>query len=142
MSPMPPIIRLATPRDVPAMHAIRLDVHENRLSSPARVTEQDYYQYIAASSAWVAEMDGRVVGFAAANKDSIWALFVSPSTEKRGIGRLLHTRLIVWAKTLGLDRLTLTTAAGTRAEGFYRRLGWCSPDTEPDGSMRFTWRME
>lgn len=124
------------------MHAIRLKVRENRLSSPPRVTERDYYPYIAAGSAWVAERDGGVVGFAAAEAASgnVWALFVSPLAEGAGIGRLLHEALLGWAAVLNLDRLILTTAAGTRAEGFYKRLGWHSLGTDPDGSTRFTWR--
>lgn len=121
------------------MHVIRLDVRENRLSSPHRITERDYHPYVAAGSAWVAERDGGVVGFAAAAgvDGHVWALFVSPQAEGAGIGRLLHKTLVDWAASRKIDRLTLTTAAGTRAEGFYEWLGWQWRGIDPDGSTRF-----
>lgn len=124
------------------MHTIRLRVRENRLSSSARVTEQDYAQYVSAGAAWVAEVGEKIVGFAATDQEIVWALFVCPSAESNGVGRLLHQRLIGWAKTLHLDHLKLTTATGTRAEGFYHHLGWAALGADTDGSTRFIWRVD
>ena len=41
---------------------------------------------------WVSEIDGRVVGFAIADLSgaNVYALFIEPEYERRGIGRLLH----------------------------------------------------
>lgn len=89
------------------------------------------------------ERDGGVVGFAAAAAGgNAWALFVSPPAGGAGIGRLLQRALLGWAANLNLDRLTLTTAPGTRAENFYKHMGWHALGIDPDGSMRFMWQLD
>lgn len=120
-------IRTATIADVPAMHAIRLAVRENRLSDPARITEASYLPYVDAGSVQVAiDAAGRVVGFAAIDRGagSVWALFVDPAAEGQGVGRALHDAMIARAAREGIARLWLSTATGTRAEQFYLRAGW------------------
>ena len=70
---------------------IRAAVHENRLSDPAKVPARLVEEYIDQRLIWVWDEDGRVLGFSAANTSdgTIWALFVEPSAEGRGIGRNL-----------------------------------------------------
>lgn len=65
------------------------------------------------------EQDGRIVGFAIGNAQSgnVWALFVEPSCEGLGGGRLLHDTMLDWLSSLGLRRAWLTTAPRTRAQG-------------------------
>lgn len=131
-------IRLAGPADVAAMHRIRMSVRENRLSDPGRVTEQSYLLHLRDESAWVAETDGRVVGFAAldAGERSVWALFVDPAAEGSGVGSALHARMVGWARSRGLDGLSLTTSPGTRAEAFYLAKGWQRAGRTADGELR------
>ncbi len=127
MTWMAVVIRAAVARDVPAMHAIRCAVRENRLSDPRRVTEEDYLPYVEASSIWAAvDPAGKMLGFAAIDRTeaSIWALFVDPDAEGTGVGRALHDAMLAWAAEQDLDRLSLFTAAGTRAERFYAKAGW------------------
>jgi GNAT superfamily N-acetyltransferase len=81
--------RQAVIADIPAMTAIRLAVKENVLSNPERITRQMYEDYLERlGRGWVAEIDGVVVGFSYAEKadSSIWALFVLPDYEGRGVG--------------------------------------------------------
>lgn len=107
------------------MH-IRSSVRENRLSDPSSVGPSDYEPYVDSGCCWACEEQGIVIGFAALNAGgaSIWALFVMPEAEGRGVGRALLGEAIAKARQLGLARITLGTAEGSRALGFYERSGW------------------
>ena len=133
-------IRVAGPDDFPAMHRIRMAVRENVLSDPARVQPSDYAAILdAGGRGWVAEADGRMVGFAVADlaRANVWALFVDPGFEGRGVGRRLHDTMMDWFFDQGVDRVWLGTDPGTRAEGFYRSAGWRPAGEEPNGEVRF-----
>ena len=132
-------LRCATEGDVPAMHRVRKSVRENRLSDHTRITEASYLPYIAAGSAWVAETQCGIAGFAAIDPQarSVWALFVRPDFEGAGIGRALHTRLLDWARDCGLKELTLSTEQSSRAAEFYSRSGWTQRSVTSDGEVTF-----
>lgn len=132
-------IRLATEADIPAMHRVRLAVVENRLSDPARLTPADYLPAITELGlGWVAESSGAVAGFAVGYRSgNIWALFVHPDHEGCGHGKALHSVMVSWLWAQGLRRLWLTTEPGTRAEAFYRSLGWRSCGIVSSGEIRF-----
>lgn len=120
-------IRLSTVEDIERMHAIRMAVKENILNTPHLITRNDYMQMLTEKGkGWVYEENGVINGFAIIDAElkNVWALFVHPESEQRGIGRKLHDELICWAKGQNLDKLWLTTDPGTRAEGFYRKAGW------------------
>lgn len=109
------------------MSRIRLSVTENVLSDPRRVTLQMYEDYLdAAGRGWVAEIDGTVAAFcyAARNDASIWALFVDPAHEGRGLARTLLQLAVDWLFALGHAQVKLDTTAGTRADRFYAKQGW------------------
>ena len=99
-------------------------VRENRLTSG--ITAHDYERVLDLGCGWIAEEDGRVVGFAIANaaNGNVWALFVDPAYEGRGHGRQLHDAMLEWMSSQPIERWWLTTEAGTRAEHFYERAGW------------------
>ncbi len=89
---------------------------------------------------WVAEVGGCVVGFAVADlrQSNVWALFVAPEYEKRGLGRALHDAMMGWfLAQAGVSRVWLTTDPGTRAETFYRRAGWRACGLDTAGELRF-----
>lgn len=132
-------VRTATAADVKAMHAIRNGVRENRLSGPHQITEAAYLRYVEAASAWVAESDDGIVGFAAVDGKSatVWALFVDPQVEGAGIGRILHEHLLDWSRKQGIGQLTLTTGGDTRAASFYRRAGWIGAGLVTNDEIRF-----
>lgn len=109
------------------MSRIRLSVTENVLSDPARVTAQMYEDFLETSGrGWVAETGGEIVAFCYANKldASIWALFVRPGQEGKGLGKSLLRHAVAWLFELGHDRVHLSTTAGTRADRFYAEQGW------------------
>lgn len=118
-------LRAARAADIPRLMEIRAAVRENRLVSMA-IGPDDYRPYVEDARCWAAEAGGAVQAFAAldAAAASIWALFVDPGAEGHGLGSALLVRLIAEARARGLPALTLETDAGTRAEAFYRRVGF------------------
>lgn len=125
--------------DVRAVHAIRLRVRENQLSDPSKVVEQDYHDFMARDTrSWVCEVDGSIAGFAMVDveKRDVWALFVAPEHEFQGVGRKLHDVLCAWYFERA-DVLRLSTAPGTRAEGFYRAAGYAAVGTTASGETIF-----
>lgn len=118
-------LRAARGGDIPRLMEIRAAVRENGLRD-LTIGPDDYRPYVAEDRCWAAEADGAVRAFAAldAASGSIWALFVDPAYEGRGLGRALLDRLVAEARARGLATLKLETAAGTRAETLYRRAGF------------------
>jgi GNAT superfamily N-acetyltransferase len=66
----------------------------------------------------------------------VWALFVDPQHEGKGIGRILLQRLVARSTERGLSQISLTTTPGTRAEAFYERQGWKAAEIEANGEIR------
>jgi GNAT superfamily N-acetyltransferase len=132
-------IRLAADDDIPQMQRIRSSVHENRLSDPSRVRTEHYRAMLRSGRGWVCEVDGRITGFAVVDlmAASLWALFVDPAYERRGIGRQLHDSAVEWLFAAGVGRITLTTDPGTRAEHFYQSAGWECVGHAEMGEMRY-----
>lgn len=136
--------RAATAADIAGMSAVRLAVRENRLSDPARITPAMYADHLGPlGRSWVCERDGRIVGFASAalprdgSKASIWALFVLPEQEGQGIGQRLLTLTTAWLFAQGAARIVLGTAAATRADAFYARMGWQRGEMRDDVEVEF-----
>ncbi len=135
-------IRTATNADITEMHRIRLAVLENRLISMI-ITEQHYITEIQTTGrGWVAVENNVVLGFAIGNQrtGNIWALFVDPAHEGRGIGRNLHDTMVQWLFEQSLNRLSLGTAPGTRAQQFYEKAGWTYLGLHPDGEALYELR--
>lgn len=127
-------LRLAALPDVPAMHRIRTSVTENILSDGSTFGHDDYVPFLSSDGeTWVAELDDQMAGFGAIDRrdSSIWALFVAPEFESRGVGKALLNQLVQRAQLLGMRALHLTTTPGTRAEQFYIRQGWQLAGTAP-----------
>ena len=133
-------MRLAGPADIPRISAIRTAVRENRLRDPAAVTPAMVAEFMdEIGQFWVYEERGRVLGFSAADfRDGhVWALFVEPAQEGRGIGRALLDRACAVLLERGHLEANLTTGANTRAERFYRRDGWREAGRDAHGDIRF-----
>jgi GNAT superfamily N-acetyltransferase len=101
-------------------------VQENRLGNPALVTAEDYAWFTEHPGILVWEEDGQIQGFAAGDPrdGTIWALFVDPRCEGRGIGRARFGAACDTLRRAGHRTAMLTTDPGTRAERFYRAAGW------------------
>ncbi len=134
------MIREAREEDILEIQFIRNAVLENRLSDPSRVTDEDVRDYILErGKGWVYEYDGFIVGFAIGDLQdaNIWALFILPEMEGKGIGRHLHDNMIQWMFDQGLTTIWLSTAPGTRAESFYRKAGWKEIKRTEQGEIYF-----
>jgi GNAT superfamily N-acetyltransferase len=122
-----PLLRQANRNDIPAMSRIRLSVTENVLSDPSRVTKEMYENFLESfGRGWVAEDNGEIVAFCYADKEnaSIWALFVCPGHEGRGLGKSLLKLAVNWLFEIGHGCVHLSTSANTRADRFYAAQGW------------------
>lgn len=121
------IFREAHIEDIPQIQVVRNSVKENTLSNPALVTDKDCEEFLfERGKGWVCEIDNTIVGFAIADlkDDNIWALFLHPDFEKKGIGKELHRIMMNWYFNQGKEKVWLSTAFNTRAESFYRKAGW------------------
>jgi GNAT superfamily N-acetyltransferase len=133
-------IREAKIEDIRQIQAVRNSVTENTLSAPDLVTDQDCEEYITVrGKGWVCEIDGQIIGFAIADLkgNNIWALFIDPKFEKRGIGRLLHRAMLDWYFTQTKETVWLGTAFNTRAEQFYRKAGWTETGLHGTKEIKF-----
>ena len=139
------ILREATIEDIPQIQVVRNSVKENVLSDPALVSDQDCEIYITQKGkGWVCQIDDRIVGFSIVDvKDkNVWALFVHPEFETKGIGKKLHDIMLDWYFNQTKQTIWLGTAQDTRAEKFYRYKGWKEVGTHGKGEIKFEMRYE
>ena len=132
--------REAQPADIPQIQIVRNSVKENTLSNPGLVTDKDCEEFITRrGKGWVCEIDDRIVGFAIADlqENNIWALFVQPGYEGKGIGKKLHDDMLDWYFIQTNKTVWLGTAPDTRAEQFYRKAGWEDRGLRPNGEIKF-----
>lgn len=134
------IFREALIDDIPQIQIVRHAVKENRLSDPNLVPDNDVEDYIMRRGrGWVCEMDSRIVAFAIVSviDKNVWALFIDPAYEGKGIGRKLHDAMMDWYFAQTSETIWLSTAPGTRAEGFYRKAGWQQTGITKGGEVKF-----
>lgn len=139
------LIREAQPADIAQMQTVRNSVKENMLSDPTLVSDADCFDYITKrGKGWVCESDNKIVAFAIADlrENNIWALFVHPEHEKRGIGSILHHAMLSWYFDQNKKEVWLSTSPGTRAERFYRQHGWKETGLYGKGEIRFEMSMQ
>lgn len=132
--------RTAELADIPQIQTVRNAVKENTLSDPALVPDDEVTDYLLnRGRGWVCEMEGRIVGFSivSVRDKNVWALFIQPGYEQKGIGRKLHDEMLDWYFNQEMDTIWLGTAPGTRAEGFYRKAGWTETGLHGKGELKF-----
>ncbi len=134
--------RIATMQDWPDIHQVRMSVQENILSDPSKVTMADYQAILVNQGrGWVCEIDGQIVGFSIIDlqERNVWALFLLPNYEGQGIGKKLHDLMMEWVADQSIEYIWLSTEPGTRAEGFYRKMGWQEVGLTESGEIKFEW---
>lgn len=134
------IYREATISDIKQIQIVRNAVKENRLSDPNLVPDEDVEDFLFnRGKGWVCEINHQIVGFAIADlvEDNIWALFVDPDFDQRGIGKKLQELMLDWYFKQNKKSVWLGTAPGTRAEKFYTRTGWIQIGTHGKGEVKF-----
>ena len=94
-------------------HRDQLEAHPDAIHLPPA--------QVANGQVLVAELDGRIAGFAAVVAGELDGLFVEPELWGRGIGRTLTDVAVHEARQRGY---TLWVIASPRARGFYERCGF------------------
>ena len=133
-------IREATINDIDDYMEVRMAVKENVLNNPELITRKDNIDYLTIhGKGWVCEESNHIVGFAIVGlvQRNIWALFVQPGFERKGIGRSLQNIMLDWYFKQTKDNVWLGTAPNTRAEVFYRKSGWTEIGTHGKGEIKF-----
>lgn len=134
------LIREAKREDIKQIQIVRNAVTENTLSDPSLVTDEDCEAFITVrGKGWVCETDNQIVGFAIADlkEHNIWALFLHPDFERKGIGRILHRTMLDWYFSQTDKTVWLGTAFNTRAERFYRKAGWTAVGMHGSKEIKF-----
>nr|WP_294936404.1 GNAT family N-acetyltransferase [uncultured Flavobacterium sp.] len=134
------IYREAKSNDIKQIQIVRNSVKENALSNPDLVSDRDCEEFLfERGKGWVCEIENQIVGFAIADlkEDNIWALFIHPDFEKRGIGKKLHEMMLDWYFRQSKEKVWLGTAFNTRAESFYRKAGWTEVGTHGTKEIKF-----
>ncbi|AZA80122.1 N-acetyltransferase [Chryseobacterium sp. G0186] len=133
-------IREARPEDISQIQIVRNSVKENTLSDPSLVTDRDCEEFLfERGKGWVCEADQILVGFSIVDlkENNIWALFLHPDFENKGIGSKLHDIMLDWYFEQKKDNVWLGTSPGTRAETFYRKSGWREVGNHGKGEIKF-----
>jgi GNAT superfamily N-acetyltransferase len=134
------IFREAQIDDINQIQFVRNAVKENTLSDPALVTNADCDEYLFnRGKGWVCLEEDTVIGFSIVDlKDkNIWALFVHPDHEGKGIGKKLHDIMLDWYFNKTNENVWLGTSPKTRAEKFYRMQGWREVGIHGKGEIKF-----
>ncbi len=134
------IFREACKNDIEQIQRVRHAVKENRLSDPSLVPDTDVEDYILnRGKGWVCVINNTIVGFSIVSitDQNVWALFIDPLFEAKGIGRRLHDLMMEWYFQQTAEDIWLSTAAGTRAEEFYKRSGWRNTGFTKSGEVKF-----
>lgn len=137
-------VREASGADVAGIFQVRTSVTENSIDAQ-RLERMGIVQASIASAledgskAWVAEQLGRIVAFSIAHQasQSVFALFVLPEYERRGLGSRLLNTATEWLWDNGADIVWLTTEPNTRSARFYETVGWTCSGLETNGELRF-----
>ena len=121
------IFREATINDISQIQVVRNSVKENMLSDPNLVTDKDCEEFLTErGKGWVCEIGNQIAGFSIVDlkENNVWALFLKPEFEGRGIGRKLHNLMLDWYFQHTKNPIWLGTEFNTRAEKFYELQGW------------------
>jgi GNAT superfamily N-acetyltransferase len=93
--------------------------------------ESDWRRAVESRVRYVAELDGGVAGTASCGESgisraaSLTSLWVDPPARGRGVGDVLITTVMAWAKAAGNNQLLLwVTEGNVNAEKLYERHGF------------------
>ncbi len=119
--------RQAIPEDIPQIQIVRNSVKENQLSNPNLIPDELVEEFITKrGKGFVCEIDDKIVGFSIVNfvENNVWALFLLPEFEGKGIGKKLHQLMLDEYFSKTKETIWLSTEANSRAETFYKKQGW------------------
>ena len=134
------IFRQAQIEDIKQIQIVRNSVKENTLSNPLLVSEKDYQEFLTErGKGWVCEIENQIIGFAIVDlrDNNIWALFLNPEFEGKGIGTKLQNIMLNWYFENGKENVWLGTSPNTRAEKFYTESGWVKNGMHGSKEIKF-----
>ena len=138
------LFREASATDMPGISHVRLAVIENALSVEQLQERGITNASVAASllthrKGWVAEQDGQIVAFSMADRAdwSIFALFVLPGYEQRGLGGHLLDLALGWLWDNGAERVWLSTGRKRGRRASTRCVDGSVPAMQARGDLRF-----
>ena len=134
------LIREANVEDIDNFMIVRMAVKENILNNPALVPREANVDYLTKyGKGWVCEINNRIVGFSIVGlaPHNVWALFVHPDFEARGIGSKLHDIMMDWYFNQTTEKIWLGTAPKTKAERFYKKKGWTEAGIHGEKETKF-----
>ena len=143
------LTRVATEADVEALFDVRTSVIENHQSREELldigVTPDAVAKMLRTTcQAWITENDGHAVAFSMADaaEGTVFAMFVRPELERRGLGRTLMKLAEDWLFSHGWTEIWLLTGSdpALRAVGFYDHLGWQAIGQQADGQTKYVKR--
>lgn len=138
-------LRMATVDDVESLFEIRTSVVQNHLSREQMdalgITPQVLRSAINEGPCiWIAEVDRQPVAFSMIDRaeGEVFAMFVRPAYENRGLGRLLMAAAEA-ELFKAHERIVLVTDGRQeiRANGFYQRLGWTVAERVDTQDVRY-----
>lgn len=134
------IFRVAKIEDLNQILLVRNSVTENTLSNPGSISIDDCIQFITVrGKGWVCEINNEIVGFSIVDlvNNNIWALFMKPAFEGKGIGKQLHDMMLDWYFEQTKINVWLGTSPSTRAELFYKKAGWIEIGKHGNDEVKF-----
>ena len=125
-------VRRATPADIPALYVVANEaylLYVPRIGRMPAPMTADYSAAVQSGQAWVAEVDGQVLGLLVLVVCQGYLLIeniaVLPSAQRRGIGARLLTLAEDEARANGLGEIRLYTNEGmTENLAYYPRHGY------------------
>jgi len=118
------MIRRATPDDAPVISDLFVRARDEMTYLPCipeHVRPLLGGWFLERAALWVAEEEGRVVGFAGLSGDELTHLYIDPAAQNRGVG----TALLDHMKSLRPERLELWVfQKNDGARRFYERQGF------------------
>lgn len=123
------------------MFRVRTSVRENHMSEreleAVGVTRESVAQALESgrARAWCAVEDDAIVGFSMSRRleRDVFALFVLPEFEGRGIGTSLLKLAVAWLQQESDQPIRLSTERHTRAHSLYLSWGWREVGERADG---------
>ena len=141
---MPVTCRTAIPSDAETLHDLRrrsilklapkgMSVRRAR-EWAARGSVKSMHRRLEQTEAWVAEVEGEIVGWIAVRGDYVDGLYVDPGYTKRGIGA--HLLRLVEGVLRGRGSQAIHADASWNSEGFYMRQGYEPLGPRPPNAAR------
>ncbi|TQO04789.1 UNVERIFIED_ORG: acetyltransferase (GNAT) family protein [Citrobacter freundii] len=127
---------------IPFVYDIRFSVNENLLL-PHHIQYLQREQLISdieQGGGWICRNEDKFVGvgFGVFIPDAIiGGLFVKPEYQSMGIGSKLLELVTNWFFDKDVQKITLTTDAGSKAEYFYNKRGWRHVGLDEFGQIEF-----